>query len=405
MGFLKETIRGVSWMGSLRIFSRFLTLLKTAILARLLVPAQFGVFGIVTLTIALFEILTETGINTVLIQEDKNIKPLVNTAWVISIFRGILISLFVCFGALPLANFFSSPQAMKFLLLASLIPLIRGFINPSIVKFQKNLEFKKEFNLRLAILLVESLTAIIGVFWTRSIVSLIFALIAGAGLEVVFSFVFCRPRPHFIWEGQKAKKIISQGKWVTLTGVFSYLVDQGDDAVVGKILGMGGLGLYQMAYKISNLPFTEITDVASRVTFPVYSKITQDKARVKRAFKKTLLATVFLVVPGVAIIFFFPELIIKIILGEQWLGAAQALRVLALFGLTRAIGGSVRPILFAFKKQDVAAKINLAKLFLLALFIFPLTLKFGVSGTAMAVLASSLLVQPLIWKSIREVLR
>ena len=405
MGFLKETIKGISWMGSLRIFSRFLTLLKTAILARLLVPAQFGVFGIVTLTIALFEILTETGINTVLIQEDKNIKPLVNTAWVISIFRGILISFLVCLGALPLANFFSSPQAINFLFLASLVPLIRGFINPSIVKFQKNLEFRKEFNLRLAILLIESLTAIVGALWTRSIVSLIFALIVGAGLEVVFSFVFCRPRPHFIWEGQKAKKIISQGKWVTLTGVFSYLVDQGDDAVVGKILGMGSLGLYQMAYKISNLPFTEITDVASQVTFPVYSKITQDKTRVKRAFKKTLLAIVFLVVPGVAIIFFFPELIIKIILGEQWLGAAQALRVLALFGLTRAIGGSVSPILFAFKKQNVAARISIAKLFLLALFIFPLTLKFGVSGTAMAVLASSLLVQPLIWKSIREVLR
>ena len=405
MGFLKETIKGISWMGSLRIFSRLLTLLKTAILARLLVPAQFGVFGIVTLTIALFEILTETGINTVLIQEDKNIKPLVNTAWVISIFRGILISFLVCLGALPLANFFSSPQAINFLFLASLVPLIRGFINPSIVKFQKNLEFRKEFNLRLAILLIESLTAIVGALWTRSIVSLIFALIVGAGLEVVFSFVFCRPRPHFIWEGQKAKKIISQGKWVTLTGVFSYLVDQGDDAVVGKILGMGSLGLYQMAYKISNLPFTEITDVASQVTFPVYSKITQDKTRVKRAFKKTLLAIVFLVVPGVAIIFFFPELIIKIILGEQWLGAAQALRVLALFGLTRAIGGSVSPILFAFKKQDVAARINLAKLFFLALFIFPLTLKFGVSGTAMAVLASSLLVQPLIWKSIRGVLR
>lgn len=405
MGFLEKVIKGVSWMGSLRILSRLLTLLKTAILARLLVPAQFGVFGIVTLAIALFEILTETGINTVLIQEDEEIKPLVDTAWVISIFRGIFISLFVCLVALPLANFFASPEAAKLLFFASLIPLVRGLINPSIIKFQKELEFRKEFNLRLGILLVESLVAIIGVFLTHSVISLIFALLVGAGLEVIFSFVFCQPRPRFVWETQKAKKIISQGKWVTLTGIFSYLVDQGDDAVVGKILGMESLGLYQMAYKISNLPFTEITDVASRVTFPVYSKISRDKARVKRAFRKTLLVTAFLVVPGVALIFFFPELMIKIVLGEKWLGASQALRILAIFGLSRAISGSVGPILFAFKRQDLAAKISFTKLVSLALLVFPLTIKFGITGTALAVLVSSLLIQPLIWKSAREILK
>lgn len=405
MGFFKEAAKGVGWMGSLRILSRLLTLLKTAILARLLVPAQFGIFGIVTLAIALFEILTETGINTVLIQEDEDIKPFIDTAWVISILRGIFISLLVCLVALPLAKFFSSLQAAKFLLFASLIPLTRGFINPSIIKFQKDLEFKKEFNLRFGILVVESLVAVVGVFWTRSVASLIFALLVGTGLEVILSFIFCQPRPRFAWESQRAKKIISRGKWVTLTGIFSYFVDQGDDAVVGKILGMNSLGLYQMAYKISNLPFTEITDVFSRVTFPVYSKISKDKERVKKAFRKTLLVTALFVIPGTAIIFFFPETIIKIVLGEKWLGAAQALKILALFGLSRAIGGAVGPILFAFKRQDLAAKISFTKLVFLALLVFPLTFKFGITGTALAVLVSSLLVQPLIWKSVKEILR
>jgi len=106
MGFYKQAAKGVGWMGGLRVFSRGLTLLKTAILARLLVPVQFGVFGVVTLVISLFEILTETGINTILIQEDEDIKSFINTAWIISIFRGILISLLVFLSARPLAKFF-----------------------------------------------------------------------------------------------------------------------------------------------------------------------------------------------------------------------------------------------------------------------------------------------------------
>lgn len=405
MGFLKKAIRGAGWVGGLRILSRFLTLLKTAVLARLLVPAQFGVYGVITLTIALFEILTETGVNTVLIQENEDIDSFIDTAWLISILRGFLIAVLINIFAYPLAKFFSSPETTRLLLFASLIPLIRGFINPSIAKFQKNLEFQKEFGLRFSILIFESSIAITGVFLTRSVTSLVLALVLSAAFEVLLSFLFCQPRPQFFWNKKRAEKIISRGKWVTLTGIFSYLVDQGDDAVVGKLLGMGSLGLYQMAYKISNLPFTEVTDVVSRVTFPVYSKISQDKTRVKRAFKKALLGTVLFVVPGAAIIFFFPEMIIKIVLGEKWLGATQALRILAFFGLTKAIGGSVRPILFAFKRQDIAAKISLAKLILLALFIFPLTFKFGITGAAMAVLISSLLIQPLIWKSVKGVLK
>jgi O-antigen/teichoic acid export membrane protein len=404
MAFLKKAVKGAGWVGGLRMTSRVLSLLKTAVLARLLDPAQFGVFGVITLTIALFEILMETGVNTVLIQEEEDIDSFINTAWLISIIRGMIIALAITLFAYPVSRFFASPQVLRLLLWSSLVPLIRGFINPAMVKFQKNLEFQKEFYFRFSILTFESLMAIAGAILTHSVASLVLALVFSAGFEVILSFLFCQPRPQLSWDNKKAGKIVSMGKWVTLNGIFSYLVAQGDDAVVGRLLGMENLGLYQLAYKISNLPFTEVTDVVSRVVFPVYSKISQDKARVERAFRKSLLGITFLVIPGVIIIFLFPETVIRIVLGEKWLGAAQALRILAFFGLTRAIGGSVQPVLYAFKKQSLAAKISLVKLLFMAALIIPLTLKLGIAGTAMAVLVSSLLVQPLIWKSVKNVL-
>lgn len=405
MGYTKQALQGISWVGGLRFLSRSFILLKTAILARLLTPAQFGIFGIITITVTLFEILTETGINAILIQEDKEVDSYINTAWIVSILRGFLISLLIVLFAYPLARFFSSTEAAKYLLLASLVPLIKGFINPSLVKFRKDLEFKKQFNLRLVILLVESITAVILVFYTRSVIGLVISLVIGATLEAILSFIFCFPRPRLVWQSNVAQKIITRGKWVTLAGIFTYFVDQGDDAVVGRILGLQNLGLYQMAYKISNLPFTEITDVFSEVTFPVYAKISTDLARIKRAFKRTLLVTALFVAPGAAIIFFFPELVIRIILGSQWLPAAQALKILALFGLTRAISGSVVPLFLAFKRQDLIAKINFAKLILLMSLIFPLIKNWGVAGAALAILGSSLLIQPLIWINVSRVFK
>ncbi len=405
MSFLKQTLKGLGWLGGLQAFGRVLALLRTAILARILLPAQFGVFGIVTLVLNLFEILTETGINTVIIQEKKRLKTFIDTAWVVSIFRGALIAFLIILASLPLARFFNLPSVAKLLFFTSLIPFTRGFINPAVIQFRKNLEFKKEFYFRGAIYLAESIVVVVGILLTRSIASLIFALLFASGLEVFFSFIFCRPRPRFVWEKEKAKRIISQGKWITLTGIFSYLVTEGDDAVVGKILGVESLGFYRLAYKVSNLPFTEVTDVVSRVTFPVYARIAGKKEQVKKAFKKSLLGIIFLVIPTTTVIFFFPNLIIKIILGERWLSMAPTLKILAIFGLTRALGGAATPIFYTFKKQNLVAKITFVKFILLFVLIVPLVVRFEIAGAALAVLISSLLIQPLIWFQAIKILK
>lgn len=405
MSFFRQTIKGLGWLGGLQAFGRGLALLRTAILARILLPDQFGVFGIVTLVLSLFEILTETGINTVIIQEKKPLQTFVGTAWIVSILRGTLIAFLIILASQPMARFFNLPDLTRLLIFTSLIPLIRGFINPAVIQFRKELEFKKEFYFRSVIYLAESVVVVIGVFLTRSVESLIFGLLFASGLEVLLSFVFCRPRPRLIWEKEKARRIITQGKWITLTGIFSYLVTEGDDAVVGKILGTESLGFYRLAYKVSNLPFTEVTDVISRVTFPIYARAASEKKEVKEAFKKSLLGIIFLVVPATAVIFFFPSLMIKIILGERWLSVAPALKILAVFGLTRALGGAATPIFYTFKRQDLVAKITFIKFIFLFVLIVPLVVRFEIVGAALAVLISSLLIQPFIWFQAVKILK
>ena len=92
MGYFQTALRGLSWMGALRVVTRSLALVKIAILARILVPAQFGIYGIATLVLGFLEMLTETGINIFLIQKNKKVDEYVNSAWVVSIVRGFLIS-------------------------------------------------------------------------------------------------------------------------------------------------------------------------------------------------------------------------------------------------------------------------------------------------------------------------
>src|SRR3972149_8906795 len=111
MGYLKTTVSAVSWSMSTRWVLRGLSFLRLAILARILLPAQCGVFGIATLVLGLLEILTETWINIFLVQEEGEIDKFVDTAWIISIIRGFMIFFLVYLSSGFISAFFNSPDS------------------------------------------------------------------------------------------------------------------------------------------------------------------------------------------------------------------------------------------------------------------------------------------------------
>lgn len=404
MGYTKDAIKGISWVGLLRITTRFLAFVRIAILARILTPSQFGLFGIASLVLALIEIITETGINVFLIQENRKVESYISTAWIVSIVRGIFVALLLFVLSPIIASFFNAPEALQLLMLISLVPLVRGFINPSIALLQKDLLFDKEFFLRFFIFFIDATIAVLVTFLTLSPVGIIWGLIVGAIAEVYLSFVMISPRPQFRFELPKVIEVIHRGKWITASGIFNYLFHNIDDIIVGKILGTSALGLYQVGYRISTLPISEVADVISRVTFPVYVKIINDKKRLARAFFKTTSLVTLLTIPFGVVLFLFPEIIVRILLGEQWVQAALTIKILALFGVTRAISGSASALYLAAKKQVYVTVVTCVSLAVLLFSIFLLIHLYGIVGAAMSVLIGSIAPVPLFIYYTRKVL-
>ncbi len=394
MGYFRKALIGTGWMGTLRVGSRALSFLKLAIVARILTPQDFGVFGIATISLALLEILTETGIYVFLIQEKEDIEKYLNTAWVVSILRGMIIAASLFLLSAPLSVFFNESRAQQLILWVGLVASIRGFINPAIIGFQKKLEFHKEFLLRMIVIFTESIATIVFTVITHSVMSLVYGLMVSAIVEVALSFFIVRVRPKLKLEKVKLKKMISRGKWVTLSGILGFLTRQGDDAVVAKLINATSLGFYQMAYKFSTLPGTEITDVLSKVTFPVYAKIEQDKKRLLRAYLKTILVSASIVLPLSTLLFLFPKEVLIFVVGSQWIEATSALRILSIFGALGALVGSRNAVFFALRRQDLVSKITFIKLIALGVFIIPFTLKLGIIGAAWASLISVIIVTP-----------
>ena len=389
MGYFDTSMSGVKWIGSFKILSRILSLVRIAILARILSPIQFGVFGIASLSLSVVETLTEPGIYVYLMQEKKSIHKYIDTAWVISILRGVLLFTTLIFSSGIISGFFNTPEVKHIINLIALVVLIRGFMNPLRVNFLKQLDYRKEFSINSLVLSVDIVVTVLSVALFKDPLGLVLGLIAGAIVEVILSFALIKYHPKIKFDIRLAKKITSAGKWVTGSTIFNFLFSEGDDTLVGKLLGKYDLGIYQISYKIATLPLTEITNVANTVTFPIFVQISNEKKRIAKVFIKTALIIGLLSFVLSTFIFLFADTIVAILLGSAWSDSVDLIKLLVIFGFIRAIAISCNPLFNALKKQKYVTLYTTISFVLMAMTIFPLMQKFGLRGVIYSVIISS----------------
>ncbi len=386
----KRVVKGGAWVFALRTVNRGLGLVRLIILARILAPADFGLMGIALLAMATLDTFSQTGFNAALIQKKEAVESYLNSAWTITIVRGIILFVLLYLIAPYVAVFFKSPEAKPIIQVIGFSILFEAFTNIGIIYFQKELEFNKQFIYQLSGTLADFIVAVSAVLILRSVWALVFGLLAGNFVRFIASYLIHPYRPHLSSDLGRAKELFGFGKWVLGSSILIFLITQGDDIFVGKLLGVTALGFYQLAYRLSNMPATEITHVISQVTFPAYSKLQGDIPRLKEAYLKVLQVTAFLSFPIAGMIFVLAPDFTRIFLGEKWMPMVPAMQVLVLWGLIRSIGATTGPIIYAVGRPKILAKYQLFQLFMLIILIYPMTIHLGILGTSLAVLFASM---------------
>jgi O-antigen/teichoic acid export membrane protein len=149
-----------------------------------------------------------------------------------------------------------------------------------------------------------------------------------------------------------------------------------------------------MAYTVSNIMATEISNSISQVSFPVYAKIQDDLSRLKRGYLQTLKVTAIISFGITALVFVLIEDFTEVFLGVKWRGIISITRVLVLWGLSRSISATTGALFTAVGRPDVPLKLQLVRLLLIAILIYPLAARYEAVGVAAAVVFSSILVDP-----------
>ena len=389
----QRVARGGVWIFILRVSDRLLDVLRVLVLARLLAPEEFGLLGIALLVIAILESFSEPGFDTALVQKKSDTNSYLNTAWTVQITRGIMLFVLVFSLSGWVGTFFKTPGAVLVIRALALNLLLAGFRNIGLIYLKKELEVNKQFVYYFVASIVDLSVTIWAAFILRNVWALVLGLMARHVTALVLSYVIHPYRPRIEPSWDKARELFTYGKWVLGSNILLFLLTHGDDMLVAKMFGTAALGFYQMAYRISNVPATEITHVISQVTFPAYSKLQDEPSKLRRAYLQAMEATTFLSFPVAALIFVLAPDFTRIFLHQRWLPMVPALQVLCLFGITRSFGATTGPLFYGVGRPRILTGLTMFQLAVLAAIIYPLTRRFDIMGASVAVVIPMLITQ------------
>ena len=388
----QRAVKSGFWVIFLRIFQQLFSLIRTVVLARILLPSDFGLLGIALLSISLLETFSQTGFDRALIQKKENIQNYLNSAWTIMILRGFLLFI-VLFSIAPLlAKFFNTPQAKSIIQVMSFSFLFQGFTNIGVVYFQKELEFNKQFFYRVSGTIADFIVSVSIALVFRSVWALVLGILAGKLVQFAASYLLHPYKPKVQFDTSKVRELFNFGKWSFGSSVIIFFLTQGNDFFIGKFLGVAMLGFFQMADNISSIPAKQITHVISQVTFPTYSKLQDEKAKLRETYLKVLKLTSFLSFPTAGLIFVFAQQIATLILGEKWSPMIPALQVLAVGGLIRSLGATIGPVFQGIGKPEILTKFMFLQLGMFLALVYPFINKWELEGAALAAVVPGFLI-------------
>jgi len=385
----RKSIQGGFWVFSLQGISRLFQFVRTLILANLLSPNDFGLFGVAVLSLSFLDVMSQTGLKSAVIQKKENPIPYLDTVWTVSIIRGVVITGILFLLAPIAAEFFATPDAVPLIRVIGLSFVLASFRNTGVLTFVKDMQFRKFCSFQITGIAAEILVSLIAAFVLRNAWALVFGMLALSTVTTIASFLFHDYRPRLSLDMEKARELFTFGKWILGSGIMYFIAMHLDDVLVGYVLGAASLGLYQLAFRISSMPATEITNVAYQVVFPAFAKIQDQPVRLRAAYFRTLQFIIAGVMPMTAgIICLAPEFI-RIVLGEPWIPMTPAVQLLAVAGMLRAVSKTGSALFASSGVPRYQFYLQLVRNGILLIVVYPLILYWGLSGAAWAVVLAT----------------
>lgn len=381
-----QIARGAGWMVLSRAVDRSMGLISTLVLARLLIPGDFGIVAMSMSVVALIELLSAFNLSLALIQRHEPPRELFDTAWTLNLLLAVGCALLMCALAYPAALFFREPRLALVILALAGTWAIEGAQNIGVVHFRREMNFAREFNFMALRRVVGFLVTLALAFWWRNYWALVGGILAKRLTGLILSFTMHPFRPR--WSLNGYGELFSYSSWLLLNNFLHFLYQRLGHLIIGRALGSGPLGIYTIASDLSNFVTRDFIAPVNRAVFPGLSRMAQQAAEMKSGFLDVVGIIAVLVFPAAVGMASVAEPLVLVALGERWLDAVPIVAILAMAGILNGLTSHNYSAYLALGQTGRTTLATGAGVVFLVPMLLLLATTHGLAGVAYAVLAA-----------------
>jgi len=379
-----QVVKGSFWVFGANLISRGVSFLSTLILARLLTPEAFGVIGYGFLIANAIGLIREMGFDSALIYQKSEIEKAASASLIFIFLWSLCLYLMVFIFAPVAATFFREARLVGLLRVLTISMVLNSLSSIPMSLMSKDIDFKRRVIPEVFNLTVYGIVTAIFAFLGFDYWAFVIGVLSADLVQLITAMILRPVRIQLIVEIPILRELFRFGKNILGLNVLNFGIRNIDDFFVGRMLGTVPLGIYNFAYRIANIPATNITNVIGKVLYPGFVKIADDKQRLREAFLKSLEYVTFLTIPvTLYIILIIPDVVHLFF--PKWIEAIVPIQLIAYFGGVRSIGSGTGSVVMAKGKPGLLLPISLTQLVFLAVLLYPVTRIWGLTGVCILV--------------------
>ena len=341
----KATFSGFLWLGGIKLSNAVFQFGILAVLARLLTPTEFGLMGLALIVVSFSEIFNDLGFGPAITQKEEITATDINTAFFSSVlFGGILVAL-VWATSGPVAHFFGNEGLQPILKVIAFVLLIRACTTTPLGLMYRELQYK-------VLSLIQITSYVLGygavgitlAYLGYGTWALVYAVLCQATLSLLLYLFFSNYKYKIEIDKQSFKSLLHFGGGYSLSKLFSFAANRGDKIVIGKMLGVEALGVYERSYQVVRHTSGLVGEIVDKVLFSPFARKQNDRELIAKVYLDMTYLFAIIFMPFSAFIYVNAESLVGILLGSNWgeaVPVAKAFSFIVFFLIATRISSTI----------------------------------------------------------------
>jgi O-antigen/teichoic acid export membrane protein len=355
-------IKGIVWSAVDKIAVQFGQFIVGIVLARILLPEDFGLIGMLAIFIAISQTFIESGLGIGLIQRQDRSEIDFSTLFVFNMAVSSFFYLLLFFAAPFISSFFKEPRLTDLTRILSLSLFLNAFAIVQRTKLTIAIDFRSIAKSNLVGMITGGLCGVIAAIYGYGVWSLVIQTLVSSFASSVSLWFFSNWSPSVAFSEKSFKLLFGYGSKLLIAGLYAQLLNNVYNICLGRFYSTALLGYYTRAKSFADFSAGTITSILLQATFPILTKVQNDKDKLVFIYSRMIRMSAFLIIPIMTLIALLAKPIVVLLLTEKWISIIPLLQWMVFSRVFLPLSAINLNLLKAVGRSDLFLKVDLSKL-------------------------------------------